>query len=183
MSQGLAWRGGMVSAATSMIFASLISLCELNTHWMKRFGWQLWFMNLAMLPMEPASMQYSGAWEASESCSSWRDAICSSEPDLCCRKITSKHHGNDVLIHNTWHCGKGRKWQLQVEDIIVDRSMWMEPSGRLWGEGNLLKKFLTARCLGWFKKNWLREISWVLVCVNEVLRWIPWQVFRPNEPS
>lgn len=37
-----------------------MSWCELRTHWTKRLGWQLWLMNLAMFPVEPASMQNSG---------------------------------------------------------------------------------------------------------------------------
>jgi len=39
--EGSPEEGDMVSAAKSITFASLISLCELNTHWMKRLGWQL----------------------------------------------------------------------------------------------------------------------------------------------
>jgi hypothetical protein len=124
----------MVSAAKSITFASLMSLCELNTHWMKRLGWQLWFMNLAMLPTEPASMQYSGVRDAtSKSCSEWSDAMCRSEPALCCRKKTIKQHCdhlsstmkrsspafskkktqhfNYACSDTTWHFDKGKEWQ------------------------------------------------------------------------
>lgn len=52
--------GGILSAAISITRASFTSWWTLNTHWTKRFGWQLWLMNLAMLPVEPASMQNSG---------------------------------------------------------------------------------------------------------------------------
>lgn len=37
-----------------------MSWCELNTHWTNRLGSQLWFINLAIFPVEPASMQKSG---------------------------------------------------------------------------------------------------------------------------
>lgn len=81
----LTWRGSIVSAAKSVTFASLTSLCELKTHWTKRLGWQLWFINLAKLPIELASMQYSGAGGASESFSGWRLGRCISDPALFCR--------------------------------------------------------------------------------------------------
>jgi hypothetical protein len=42
-------------------------------------------MNLAKLPIELASMQYSGAGGASESFSGWRLGRCISEPALFCR--------------------------------------------------------------------------------------------------
>lgn len=58
-------RGGMLSAAKRTTRASLKSWWELRTHWTNRFGSQLWFMNLAKFPFEPASMQNSGTFSSS----------------------------------------------------------------------------------------------------------------------
>lgn len=60
LDQFITCKGGMLSAANNNILASLMSWWELNTHWTKRFGSQLWLMNRAILPTDPASIQNSG---------------------------------------------------------------------------------------------------------------------------
>ena len=52
--------GRMLSAANNTTRASLTSWWELKTHWTKRLGSQLWLINLATLPYNPASIQNSG---------------------------------------------------------------------------------------------------------------------------
>ena len=52
--------GSMLSAANNTTRASLTSWWELKTHWTKRLGSQLWLINLATLPYNPASIQNSG---------------------------------------------------------------------------------------------------------------------------
>lgn len=61
------FRGGMLSDAKSKTRARLASWCVLKTHCTNKLGWQLWLMNLATLPLLPASKQYSGPLSISSS--------------------------------------------------------------------------------------------------------------------
>jgi len=59
----------MLSAANSTTRANRKSWCVLKTHCTNKLGSQQWFINLATFPVDPASMQNSGA--LSESWSSY----------------------------------------------------------------------------------------------------------------
>jgi hypothetical protein len=75
----------MLSAANSTTRANRKSWCVLKTHCTNKLGSQQWFINLAIFPVDPASMQNSGASESWPSYLSNRVAAYATFCDRLCK--------------------------------------------------------------------------------------------------
>lgn len=87
----------MLSAAKSITRANRKSWCVLKTHCTNKLGSQQWFINLAIFPVDPASMQNSGA--LSEPWSSYLSNRFTANGTFCDRLCQNKHHQIDKEKH------------------------------------------------------------------------------------